>query len=28
MVRQNWPFKILQTPAVTVILIEEFNNWR
>jgi hypothetical protein len=22
------PFKILQTPTVTVILIEEFNNWR
>ena len=24
----NFPFKILQTPAVTVILFEEFNNWR
>ena len=22
------PFKIIQAPAVTVILIEEFNNWR
>jgi hypothetical protein len=23
-----FPFKIVQTPAVTVILMEEFNNWR
>jgi hypothetical protein len=28
MLRVGLPFKILQTPAVTVILLEEFNNWR
>ena len=28
MLRPLMPFKIAQTPAFTIILIEEFNNWR
>jgi hypothetical protein len=28
MLRPQLPFKIVQTPAVVIILIEEFNNWR
>ena len=28
MLRPQLPFKILQTPATIVILLEEFNNWR
>jgi hypothetical protein len=28
MLTRTLPFKIVQTPAVTIILFEEFNNWR
>jgi hypothetical protein len=28
MLRASFPFKIVQTPGVTIILLEEFNNWR
>lgn len=28
MLRPQLPFKIVQTPALVVVLIEEFNNWR
>jgi hypothetical protein len=28
MLRPTGPFKIVQTPGVTIILLEEFNNWR
>ena len=28
MLTRTLPFKIIQTPAVTIILFEEFNNWR
>lgn len=28
MLRSNLPFKIIQTSGVTIILLEEFNNWR
>ena len=28
MLRASFPFKIVQTPSVTIILLEEFNNWR
>ena len=28
MLTRELPFKVLQTPSVTIILYEEFNNWR
>ena len=28
MLQANLPFKIIQTPLVTIVLLEEFNNWR
>ena len=28
MLRPTLPFKIIQAPGVTAILLEEFNNWR
>jgi hypothetical protein len=28
MLTRTLPFKIIQTPGVTIILFEEFNNWR
>ena len=28
MLRNTLPFKIVQTPGFTVVLLEEFNNWR
>ena len=28
MLTRTLPFKLLQTPGVTIILFEEFNNWR
>jgi hypothetical protein len=28
MLRPQLPFKVIQTPAVVVVLFEEFNNWR
>ena len=28
MLQSNLPFKIIQTPLVTIVLLEEFNNWR
>ena len=28
MLTRTLPFKIIQTPSVTIILFEEFNNWR
>jgi hypothetical protein len=28
MLRPTEPFKIMQTPGVTIILLEAFNNWR
>jgi hypothetical protein len=28
MLRPTMPFKIIQTPDVTIILLEQFNNWR
>ena len=28
MLTRTLPFKILQTPGVTIVLYEEFNNWR